>query len=361
VAALTILLAALAGPAFSQGPEYPLIVAGSPDLDASYSNGSLVVRFQKSAKAAGQPATPPSTLPPGQGAWVDRPVNGQEPATIIQSLTEPQAENAINWLHRGGIVTFYCRNTSKGYFQASHAERVKFSINPSGGDVHHPETKFPTRADRLPSQELLFNIDEVQKKGAMVMALRRNPHLPPICPEGIKLTEESEGWDEFLYEDSARYCTIGYGHLLKRAPCDGTGDEVRYLNGIQQTPEGESLLQGDLQSAHTTVATQVTLKLTDRQVAAITDFVFNVGSGNFQRSTLLVVLNKGEFSRVRPELKRWVNAGGKPWPGLVKRRERETALFYTDVRTTEAFHLPSTRQPEQNLPPVDIEAGEGPH
>jgi len=74
--------------------------------------------------------------------------------------------------------------------------------------------KYPS-TDRLTSEEMLLN-------------LGRRALIPPgvtlrqLYPPGIRLVQESEGWQPRCYNDAAKYCTIGYGHLIKRAPCDGT-------------------------------------------------------------------------------------------------------------------------------------------
>jgi GH24 family phage-related lysozyme (muramidase) len=143
--------------------------------------------------------------------------------------------------------------------------------------------------NRLTSIELL---EALEKPGAMTELMLHAP-LPPIIPAGLKVTEDSEGWVPHLYNDAARYCTIGYGHLIKKAPCNGTEP---YQHGLT-LPEGVKLLQGDLYSAHRTVTTAVTITLTDAQTAALTDFVFNVGSANFRNSTLLKVVNARQYNQ----------------------------------------------------------------
>src|SRR4051812_26265571 len=44
----------------------------------------------------------------------------------------------------------------------------------------------------------------------------------PVFGRGLELTMVSEGWSPRLYDDVARYCTIGFGHLVAKRPCDGT-------------------------------------------------------------------------------------------------------------------------------------------
>lgn len=60
--------------------------------------------------------------------------------------------------------------------------------------------------------------------------------------------------------------------------------------------------------------------------AALASFVYNVGEGQFSRSTLLRKLNAGDAREACAELSRWVYAGGRVLTGLVKRRAAEREL-----------------------------------
>jgi lysozyme len=150
--------------------------------------------------------------------------------------------------------------------------------------------------------------------------------LRPVYEKGLALTKESEGFRPHLYNDVARYCTIGYGHLIKLAPCNGAEPED-FKDGVTE-PEGASLLTIDMESAQRTVMVTVDVDLTDAQFAALCDFVYNVGPTRFKESTLLRVINARQFDRVPTQLRRWIIAGGRQITGLVNRREREIKLFF---------------------------------
>ncbi len=47
----------------------------------------------------------------------------------------------------------------------------------------------------------------------------------------------------------------------------------------------------------------------------------------FKKSTLLKLVNQGDFLAAAKQFGRWVNANGKKLPGLVSRREEEKKLF----------------------------------
>jgi lysozyme len=178
----------------------------------------------------------------------------------------------------------------------------------------------------------------------------RGPEPRPIIASGIDLTKCSEGWVPPLYHDAARFCTIGYGHLVKRAPCDGS-ESATLLAGLTK-PQGEALLVADLGSAQATVTRHVKAAMTDSQYGALCDFVFNVGSKNFRGSTLLRMVNDGAVDQIPAQFRRWILAGGKPQRGLKIRREREIELYFAG--------LPQPRDLDPTpLAPIDIRRGEG--
>ena len=181
--------------------------------------------------------------------------------------------------------------------------------------------------------------------------------LPPgvtlrdVYHKGLAVTKEAEGFRGRMYNDAAKYCTIGYGHLIKLAPCNGTEPE-EFVRGMTE-PQGGTLLVKDMEKARLSVMTLVKVDLTDGQYAALCDFTFNVGGGNLKTSKLLQAVIAGELDRVPSQFRRWALAGGKEWPGLKKRREREIDLFF------DGLPRPKAAPPlGEDLSPVDIRVGE---
>ncbi len=212
-----------------------------------------------------------------------------------------------------------------------------------GGCERGAEPEFPTM-DRMTAGIFL----DVEERAVLPAGME----LRPVYDKGIELTKVSEGFVGKLYNDAAQYCTIAYGHLVKLAPCDGT-EPSEFLDGITRE-EGTELLVEDMGTAQLAVMKLVDVDLTDGQYAALCDFVFNVGSGNFKRSTLLKVLNGGDFDGVPFQLRRWVKAGGRELPGLVTRREKEIELFF------DGLPVPRAAPPaDLDLEPIDIRGGEG--
>ena len=174
-----------------------------------------------------------------------------------------------------------------------------------GGCDTPQESAFPT-IDRLTAGIFL--------EPEMRIALRRGVALSKVYGPGIELTKLSEGFRARLYNDAANYCTIAYGHLIKLAPCDGTEPE-EFRNGVTRA-RGTEILRKDMEKAERAVMALTDVELTDGQYAALCDFVYNVGSGNFSSSTLRKVVNAAQFDRVPSQFRRWVFARGKKLPGL---------------------------------------------
>jgi len=197
-------------------------------------------------------------------------------------------------------------------------------------------------ADHLPAQELVQGARAVLPQGFK---------LRTLASGGLEVTKDSEGWVPHLYNDSAKYCTIGYGHLVKKSPCDGS-EVPEFLAGLSKA-QGELMLVDDMGSAQYSVMTGVRVPMTDGQYAALSDFVFNVGSANFRKSTLLKVVNARQFDQVPGQFRRWTLAGGRPWRGLEIRREREIDLFFEGGPQPKG-----APRPDIDLRSVDVGTGE---
>ena len=108
--------------------------------------------------------------------------------------------------------------------------------------------------------------------------------------------------------------------------CTGSTKRV-FLGHTATLRECEERLQEDTSDAGKAIARYVQVRLTQGQYDALLSFVFNVGQGNFSRSTLLRHLNAGECHATADQFKRWVYAKGIKLRGLVKRRAKEAEMF----------------------------------
>ncbi|MGK7949868.1 MAG: lysozyme [Xenococcaceae cyanobacterium] len=134
--------------------------------------------------------------------------------------------------------------------------------------------------------------------------------------KGIDLIKRWEGYRSIAYLCPANVWTIGYGHTatVKPGMC---------INQV----EAEELLKSDLRRFENAISNLVRVPLTQAQFDALVSFTFNVGVYAFKKSTLLRLVNQGDFLGAAKQFGRWVNANGKKLPGLVKRREEEKKLF----------------------------------
>jgi lysozyme len=155
---------------------------------------------------------------------------------------------------------------------------------------------------------------------------RAEPHL---SKRGAAFIAHFEGFRPKLYDDPAGHCTIGCGHLVHHGPTNGSEPE-EFKRGITRKRALE-LLQDDAASAAAEIARSVNVDLSQPQTDALISFAFNVGNGAFRDSTLLKLLNGGDFAAVPAQLDRWTKAGGRTLPGLVTRRKAEGALFRDGV------------------------------
>ena len=87
------------------------------------------------------------------------------------------------------------------------------------------------------------------------------------------------------------------------------------------------MLVHEIEEYENYVNTAVNVPLSQNQFDAIVSWVFNLGNGNLQASTMLKVINSGDHAGVPAQIKRWNKAGGKVLEGLVRRREAEALLY----------------------------------
>ncbi|ALD90784.1 Lysozyme [Cupriavidus gilardii CR3] len=98
------------------------------------------------------------------------------------------------------------------------------------------------------------------------------------------------------------------------------------LGQVYTREQCDDLLAKDLLEANAGVNSCVRVPLSEGQRIALVSFAYNVGRGQFCRSTLVRKLNAGDYVGACNELPRWIYAKGVKLPGLVNRREQERAL-----------------------------------
>lgn len=92
--------------------------------------------------------------------------------------------------------------------------------------------------------------------------------------------------------------------------------------------QAQRLLSKDTELARQAVARHITAPLTPKQHHALVSFVFNVGEGQFARSSVVRYLNKGYLTEAAEALLNYVHdSQGRRLRGLEKRRLIEAAML----------------------------------
>ena len=145
-----------------------------------------------------------------------------------------------------------------------------------------------------------------------------------ISYAGIEALKRREGVVSTMYRDTAGLPTIGVGHLLTKDELTSgkLALSVDWHQGLTDAQIDE-LLRRDLDAAETAVATGVRVRLSSQQFDTLVSFAFNVGVTAFRQSTLVRLLNAGDYAAVPAQLRRWIYSAGQVDPILVKRREDE--------------------------------------
>jgi lysozyme len=137
---------------------------------------------------------------------------------------------------------------------------------------------------------------------------------------GLQLTEQFEGCKLTAYQDSRGIWTIGYGHTAN----------VRAGQTCTQE-QAEQWLSEDIAWAESRVNADVHVPLTQGEFDALVDFVYNTGCGNFEHSTLLKLINNGNYAEAAKQFEVWDKCDGKVVAGLLRRRLAEAKEYNANV------------------------------
>ena len=142
-----------------------------------------------------------------------------------------------------------------------------------------------------------------------------------VSPFGVDLICSFEGKRLTAYDDGVGVWTIGFGTTV-------------YPNGIQvkkgdtcTEAQAKAYMAHDLKKFEAAVNNAVKIPLNQNQFDAMVSLAYNIGVGNFSKSTLLKKVNSGDFDGASNEFLKWNKSGEKELPGLTRRRKREQDLF----------------------------------
>jgi len=133
------------------------------------------------------------------------------------------------------------------------------------------------------------------------------------------LIKEFEGLSLKAYKCPAGIWTVGYG---------ATGKGINKDTVWTQQQADESLHDRALEALHDAInASPILLHETIERQAAIADFIYNLGIGNYRTSTLKKRVDAGDWKSAQHEIMRWDKVKGKPLAGLTRRRKKESDLL----------------------------------
>lgn len=147
------------------------------------------------------------------------------------------------------------------------------------------------------------------------------PHPPPRpTPALLGLAKSEEGLRLTSYWDNlGKVWTIGWG---------STGPDI--VEGLTWTMDEcearfDDAMEIVMQQVYNML--QFPTEVNQNQYDALCDFAYNEGLGHLRNSTLLKMVNAGDFANAAQQFKRWDYAGGVVVDGLLDRRLAEAALF----------------------------------
>jgi len=140
-----------------------------------------------------------------------------------------------------------------------------------------------------------------------------------IAESTLNLIVNLEGKRNKAYKDSRGLWTIGVGHLIKP-------DEPHLITAELTDKEVHELLRHDLSWCDEAVTSSVRVPLTQNQYDALYSLCFNIGPNGFKSSTIVRLLNQGNYKGAAEHFMDWVHP-----PELTNRRKKEKALFLTDI------------------------------
>lgn len=142
-----------------------------------------------------------------------------------------------------------------------------------------------------------------------------------ISQKGIDFIKKAEGFVPHAYPDAGGL-SIGYGCYLH------SPEEIRKYEGKTITEaEGTQLLLNFLNVLQDQISKVLKVTVNQNQFDALCSFSYNIGFPAFRNSTMLKLLNAGQYLAAADEFARWNKVKKVEDSGLTKRRAAEKELF----------------------------------
>lgn len=142
--------------------------------------------------------------------------------------------------------------------------------------------------------------------------------------KGFNLIKQFEGCELLAYKCSAGVWTIGWGSTFY-----ADGKPVKEGDTISQD-EADELFKRTLVAYVNCVNKQIKTKINQNQFDALVSLAYNIGCGNFKKSSVLRQTNiNPKDPSITNSFLLWNKAKGKVIKGLTNRRIAEAELFTT--------------------------------
>lgn len=147
-------------------------------------------------------------------------------------------------------------------------------------------------------------------------------HQMTISQRGLDFIKSFEREILKVYDDGYGFLTAGIGHLLT------DNEKKHFKKGDPITKaQSEAWFAQDVATHAEPVNRLVKVPLTQGQYDALVSLVFNIGEGNFAKSSLLRALNSGDYEAAKVRFDDWIRSNGQVSRGLIRRRNEEQVIF----------------------------------
>jgi|TARA_R110000868_G_scaffold114462_3_gene306690 lysozyme len=144
-----------------------------------------------------------------------------------------------------------------------------------------------------------------------------------VNAEGYALIKKFEGCKLKAYRCPANVLTIGYGNTFYE-----NGDKVKEGDVITQQ-RAEELAKFIIDQFAVSITPFIKQPLTENQFSACVSLAYNIGTGNFKKSSVFKKLNiNPNDATIADSFRLWNKGGGVVLKGLVRRREAEIQLYF---------------------------------
>lgn len=134
---------------------------------------------------------------------------------------------------------------------------------------------------------------------------------------GIELIKSFEKCVLHSYKDQGGILTIGYGQ---------TGPFVTEDMTCTQE-QADAWFNQQIQMVQSSLSRMIKVSLGSNKFSALCALAYNIGLHAFSSSSLLMLLNKGEYDEVPNQIARWNKVNREVSLGLVHRRNAEIELW----------------------------------